>query len=66
LVVPVLSATSSPHSGQKNGAFDFNAKYAVTISPVDFCRAQSMENIPPFYHDIREYLSELEILGGAD
>ena len=26
----------------KNGAFIFDAKYAVMISPVDFCRAQSM------------------------
>ncbi len=47
--------TSSRQSGQTNGACAFDAKYAVTISPVSFRLAQSMgKNVRPFFHDGRE------------
>jgi hypothetical protein len=46
--LPDFRMTGSPHSGQENGACDLFAKYAVTISPVSFCLAQSTVTI---YHN---------------
>ena len=52
--------TSSLQSGQTNGACSFDAKYAVTISPVSFLLAQSIGiQIQPYFNMILAYASTL-------
>jgi hypothetical protein len=61
--LPVFKMTSSPQSRQRNGAFRFDSKYAVTVCPSDLRRAESIVNIHSFYHQfelLKTFLSWIE------